>query len=342
MLGKDHVRITVAFSLPFIIFFFIAVVLTGIPIWAAIVFPVCLIIGSLLPDADCGGKPTLYYEFYPIYLAMKPINLFAYLTMRLFFRKYAGRRREMLRAHRGILHSLTGIFLSSAVLAVIFSLVCSVFAFLVIAAGDGSVPGEYILSGDPAPEIVLSLLIQISDDILNALTEIVIFFLTVFIGLFSGQFMHLYEDSCTKSGIRWFLPFSGFRISGHIRTITDDDDAVPDTRPAFFRQTFLRTGIAGSLLLLTVQAVRPEQILSALAAVFLLQAGAAVYLYLIARERPEKRKWYQVRKRRIIRGRSCRPPVFRPEKRMFPVKDGCLSGSSVSCKDQLSVRSGHG
>ena len=59
MLGKDHLNISIAFIIPFLI------PLLFLDAGNMVVFIALLVsvtIGSLLPDADCGGKATLYYR----------------------------------------------------------------------------------------------------------------------------------------------------------------------------------------------------------------------------------------------------------------------------------------
>lgn len=82
MLGKDHINISIAFALTFVIpLFFIG----NIDFIYPVVLLVAVLIGSLLPDVDCGGKPTLFYKFPEIhktahFIATKTIiPLFRYL-----------------------------------------------------------------------------------------------------------------------------------------------------------------------------------------------------------------------------------------------------------------------
>ena len=60
MLGRDHINISIAFFLPFLIpFLFLD---TGNIIFL-VVLMASIFIGSLLPDADCGGRASIYYKF---------------------------------------------------------------------------------------------------------------------------------------------------------------------------------------------------------------------------------------------------------------------------------------
>jgi hypothetical protein len=40
----------------------------------------------------------------------------------------------------------------------------------------------------------------------------------IFLGLISGQFLHLLEDSCTVSGLKWLFPFGIGELNGKIYT----------------------------------------------------------------------------------------------------------------------------
>lgn len=54
------------------------------------------------------------------------------------------------------------------------------------------------------------------------------FFTTVFFGgLVSGMYLHILEDSCTKSGIAWNYPFSNTTLSGALTTTTKAEDVRP-------------------------------------------------------------------------------------------------------------------
>lgn len=48
-----------------------------------------------------------------------------------------------------------------------------------------------------------------------------------------GQFMHLFEDSCTKSGINWGFPFNKKELRGSIITFNRSDQ-----RPKYFAGMF--------------------------------------------------------------------------------------------------------
>ena len=88
--------------------------------------------------------------------------------------------------HRGITHSITGVFLISLIWLII---VISIY---------------YILY------IFTSIILKIPD---------LLFYLLAYpIGMFFGGLSHLFEDSFTVSGIRWFQPFSNIRITGSIKT----------------------------------------------------------------------------------------------------------------------------
>jgi Predicted membrane-bound metal-dependent hydrolase (DUF457). len=122
MLGKDHLEISLMFSVPFILYLILYILDFGLPIYIAVVFPMCVAIGSLTPDADCKGKSTLYYKHQLVYLLMKPIHRFIFLLTERFLTQYPDRFDMVKEEHRGMLHSLVGVFLSSFILTVIFSI----------------------------------------------------------------------------------------------------------------------------------------------------------------------------------------------------------------------------
>lgn len=49
-----------------------------------------------------------------------------------------------------------------------------------------------------------------------------VFPLTFLIGYFVGQFLHLIQDSCTKSGVAWRQPFSNTKLKGNLTTGKDN------------------------------------------------------------------------------------------------------------------------
>ncbi|AIJ05141.1 hypothetical protein JH146_0290 [Methanocaldococcus bathoardescens] len=164
-------------------------------------------IGALLPDADSEGKSKLYYKYRAIYYLM----ILIYDIIVLFFNNQKIKEKlkigyNIKKQHRGILHTPIGVFLSSLLLTAIFSLIY----------------------------ITFSIYLGISIDFLIVLS--------IFIGLFFGQIMHLIEDSFTVSGINWLFPFGNKIINGKIYTFGKDGKV--DIRPELYTWFYTVTGFA--------------------------------------------------------------------------------------------------
>ncbi|MEM2955053.1 MAG: metal-dependent hydrolase [Candidatus Nanoarchaeia archaeon] len=178
MLGRHHVSISIATILPFLIPFLFLNSNTGITYGIALI--VAVMIGSLTPDADCGGKSKLYYDFRIVYDLMRPIQWLVVRVFRMGFVKSQLKIEEEIdNEHRGIMHTPIGIFISSILLTLIL--------------------------------LLFILLIKVFD---------FIFVLVIFGGLVFGQFMHLLEDSCTVAGINWKFPFGKKELNGTIYTFS--------------------------------------------------------------------------------------------------------------------------
>ncbi|MFP4655479.1 MAG: metal-dependent hydrolase [Methanohalobium sp.] len=202
MLGKHHVSLTVATMIPFIVPLMFADNNTElIPVY--ILFLVSGVIGSLIPDADCGGKPKLYYDFKPVYDAMITIQkLVVWIFRTLDQKDRLTLECQVDHSHRGIMHSPVGVIISS-VLLTLLALVASIF--------------------------------------LGFNTTMVLF---IFVGLLSGQFLHLIEDSCTRTGINWKFPFGLKQIKGNIITVSSSK--IKDYRPSIYEISLW--GITGILI----------------------------------------------------------------------------------------------
>lgn len=191
MLGKDHINISIAFLLTFIVpLFFVG----GIDMVYPAVLMIAVLIGSLLPDADCGGKATIYYRFPIIDAFMKKFvgKSIIFIFNHLISKKKIKTEHEVKDEHRGILHSPIGVLLSSFLLVIIiliFMIVFGMFSWKIL--------------------------------------------LIIFVGLIIGQFLHLFEDSCTIKGINWGFPFKTKELKGSIRTFNREDK-----RPKFFAGMF--------------------------------------------------------------------------------------------------------
>ena len=70
MLGKQHVSITLATVFPFLIPILFFDNGDHLLIFGSVI--IASVVGSLTPDADCGGKSKLYYDFKFQYFAKKP------------------------------------------------------------------------------------------------------------------------------------------------------------------------------------------------------------------------------------------------------------------------------
>jgi membrane-bound metal-dependent hydrolase YbcI (DUF457 family) len=100
--------------------------------------------------------------------------------------------------HRGIMHSPIGVFISSFVLTLLTAII-----------------GYFIFHGINATLIGF-----------------------LFLGLISGQFLHLLEDSCTISGINWLFPFGTCELKGSIYT-GNKIEGKRDIRPFLYRVSLL-------------------------------------------------------------------------------------------------------
>lgn len=125
MLGKEHVSISLTTIFPFIV----PMIFLGIGDYPFYSFSLLfgVVIGSLIPDADCGGKPKLYYDFKLVYDIMIPLQKTVIFVFNNFNLKHKlDLEYEVKNEHRGIMHAPIGILISSlalTLLAVIFAFV---------------------------------------------------------------------------------------------------------------------------------------------------------------------------------------------------------------------------
>jgi hypothetical protein len=193
MLGRHHISISVGTVVPFIV----PLIFVGYQdaILYSAVFIFCVLIGSLTPDADCGGNATLHYRFKYVDLLMKkaiiPLTLFLFKQEK--FREKIKVSREVDGEHRGIMHSPTGILISSLFIILILTILLILF-------------GQF-----------------------NILLVLIGFF-----GLLIGQALHLLEDSCTVSGIDWAFPYGEKVIKGGIYTF-EKMEGKKDIRPIMYQ-----------------------------------------------------------------------------------------------------------
>lgn len=156
---------------------------------------VAAVIGSLIPDADSDEKPKLHYDFKIIYYIMVPLHKLIVFSFNFFNLKEKMNLQYVVEEqHRGIMHSPIGVFISSFVLTLLTTIV-----------------GYFVFHGINATLIGF-----------------------LFLGLISGQFLHLLEDSCTVSGIKWLFPFGTGELKGSIYTV-NKIEGKKDIRPFLYR-----------------------------------------------------------------------------------------------------------
>ena len=263
MLGKDHLEITFVFSVPLILYLILCVLSFELPIYIVVVFPICIIIGSLIPDADCNGEPTLSRKYNIVYLLMKPIYKSVVWITASLSKKYPKHIYSKVEEHRGILHSLVGVFFSSFILSILLAILLFISSYFV--------------------------------EVLNPQNIVYVFIFGV-IGLLLGQILHLAEDSCTKSGIKWFLPFSKKLIRGNIATKSEKGSKRIDIRPRKFAQILGTTGAASSCLIILLWTFESEYFLYSLGIALFIQCFTFIFLYSIAQQKLEGSKWHRTLK----------------------------------------------
>jgi len=181
MLGKHHLTLSGLTILPFLVIYLIQGGTIFTNFYIALFLAV--MVGSLIPDSDCGGKPKLAYNFEIVYKLMIPIQ---WITIKFFklskIKTKLKLKYEVRDEHRGIMHSPIGVLISSLLLTIVFVIFVLIF---------------------------------------NLASYLVI--LAIFFGLIIGQFLHLIQDSMTKSGINWSFPFGERIIRGSIRTWSKDN-----------------------------------------------------------------------------------------------------------------------
>jgi len=200
MLGKDHVNISIAAVFPFLI----PLIFSGDSNFLIyfVVFMFCVLVGSIVPDADCGGKATIYYKFRAVDWFMKKIvaGPIVWLFSKVVSKK-ANLEYEVTDGHRGIIHAPIGILFSTLMLSLPILLVMLIFGLFSL-----------------------------------------YFILAIFSGLLIGQFLHIFEDSCTVSGINWAFPFGTKLMKGEIYTFSKEE-GKKDIRPIIYAVMFYGVGI---------------------------------------------------------------------------------------------------
>jgi membrane-bound metal-dependent hydrolase YbcI (DUF457 family) len=247
MLGKQHISITLATIFPFLIpllfsnnsdyFLYFGSITAGV------------LVGSLTPDADCGGKSKLYYDFKLVYDIMQPLQKFVIYIFKKFNLKYKlNLEYEVNNEHRGIMHAPIGIFISSFVLTLIAFLITLVVA------------KESIL-------IVTSI---------------------VFVGVFTGQFLHLLEDSCTVAGINWKFPFGTKELKGKIYTF-EKFEGKRDIRPTVYEYSLWSI----TIVLFIGYAFEIINFVISMVYAFISLAIILVWILIIYLSKTEFKFWYQ-------------------------------------------------
>lgn len=193
MLGRQHLMLSAATAIPFLIY------LLDAPSLSAIFF-IGICIGSLIPDVDVKNSTIFHRKIRGLRFGsarifnsfLTPIfPLFGYITRYLIYipaiktynlflpKKYCFNCK-----HRNFSHCLIGISTITAATGLIAYLALQIF--------------------------------NISN----------IFYVKIFLAsYFAGSLLHLIQDSCTNSGIAWMQPFSSRKISGKIKTGENDLEA---------------------------------------------------------------------------------------------------------------------
>jgi membrane-bound metal-dependent hydrolase YbcI (DUF457 family) len=199
-------------SIAFILTFIAPLIfLQGMDMVYPVVLLMAVLIGSLLPDSDCKGKATLYYR-YPL--------------ADTFMRKIIGKSiififnhlisKKKITTEHEIKDEHRGVIHSP--IGVLLSSFILVLAILIFSIIFGLFSWKIIL--------------------------------IIFVGLIVGQFLHLYEDSCTISGINWGFPFKTRELKGSIRTFNRKDQR-PKVFAWMFYFLFILIAIGYSLDILT-------------------------------------------------------------------------------------------
>lgn len=196
MLGRHHTSISIFFVALFLVplFFIYSTTQNSIYLYFMLSFSFAVMIGSLAPDADCGGNATLHYKYRLVDDALKKVIYKPVVWIFQFISKkdLAKLEYDVKEEHRGIMHSPIGILLTSTMLII--------------------------------PVTIGLLFIQKFNFII---------FLGAYMGLILGQFLHIMEDTLTVSGINWKFPFGTKKIKGKIYTFPKFEDKQ-DIRPNIY------------------------------------------------------------------------------------------------------------
>lgn len=191
MRGVYHSTITLIFG--FTIFFPLSSIMdmanllpNTMFIWALLM----VLIGSMIPDVD--APDSIFFREYP-----NVSRFFKYFIYYPIAHIYSDRK------HRGIMHTLPGIIITTALFfgyMIGFSLLIGILLLLFI------------------PNILETIIntIEGMENVPIDLLYIAMFFLVTATAFIFGMFAHLWEDSTTVSGIRWF-PNKDYISKGNLK-----------------------------------------------------------------------------------------------------------------------------
>ncbi|MHA2227480.1 MAG: metal-dependent hydrolase [Candidatus Hodarchaeales archaeon] len=198
MKGVFHGTITLVYGLAIIlplssILGMADILPTGMFVWALFLIS----FGSLVPDVDASDS-MIFHEYPQLSQFLK---YFIYYPIA----KLYGDRK-----HRGIMHTIPGIFLTAGLLflyTVGLAMVGSLLILLIYPSLIESLIDAW-MGVEKVPFDLLYLLLLI---------------LVSFVSLLFGMFAHLWEDSTTISGIKWF-PNKEVRYKGNLRVGGRNED----------------------------------------------------------------------------------------------------------------------
>ncbi|RLG21135.1 hypothetical protein DRN74_03815 [Candidatus Micrarchaeota archaeon] len=201
MLGKDHMSLSFLTALMVSLPLYLGQVI-GSDILICFIFTV--IIGSLLPDTDCNGTPLLYWKFGPLYYLMKVLVF----PSTKFVLKFIIEKRDMCNLYSEEINDEHRGIMHSPAGIITSSALLTIFIALFL----------YVLGYFH-----------------------IIYTFVAFLGFFGGQFLHLLQDTCTKSGVNWGYPFTNNLLRGDISTFRKQGEQVDGRLKEF--QAILFSGI---------------------------------------------------------------------------------------------------
>ncbi len=187
MLGRDHVLIAFLIGVVISACFYMV---TEIDLAFLLIFMFGIVSGSLIPDIDSPDSAMNYQRIRGKYMDLlaffTQINpLIAKITRIMvvpFIYLLKTKYPDVDETHRGIFHSVTGVFIITLVWLIIMGLLT------LVTMNNGS---------------------------------FTLLFMAFPVGLFVGGIIHLIEDSFTVSGIYWLQPFNQIHTKGKIKTMPE-------------------------------------------------------------------------------------------------------------------------